>query len=49
MPGELNSVATDFFAALDALDADRMKQMLTEGRPECRRDLATLAARQRRP
>jgi len=30
MPGELNSVATDFFAALDALDADRMKQMLTE-------------------
>jgi len=30
MPGELNSVATDFFAALDALDADRMTQMLTE-------------------
>jgi hypothetical protein len=30
MPGELNSVATDFFAALDALDADRMKQMLAE-------------------
>ena len=30
MPGELNSVATDFFAALDALDADRMRQMLTE-------------------
>jgi ketosteroid isomerase-like protein len=30
MPGELSSVATDFFAALDALDAHRMKQMLTE-------------------
>jgi ketosteroid isomerase-like protein len=30
MPGELNSVATDFFAALDALDADRMTQMSTE-------------------
>ncbi len=30
MPGELSSVATDFFAALDALDADRMRQMLTE-------------------
>ena len=30
MPGQLSSVATDFFAALDALDADRMRQMLTE-------------------
>ena len=30
MPGELINVATDFLAALDALDADRMKQMLTE-------------------
>jgi ketosteroid isomerase-like protein len=30
MPGELSNVATDFFAALDALDADRMSQMLTE-------------------
>jgi len=30
MPGELNSVATEFLTALDALDADRMKQMLTE-------------------
>jgi ketosteroid isomerase-like protein len=30
MPGELTSVASDFFAALDALDADRMRQMLTE-------------------
>jgi ketosteroid isomerase-like protein len=29
MPDELRNVATDFFAALDALDADRMKQMLT--------------------
>jgi ketosteroid isomerase-like protein len=30
MPDELRNVATDFFAAPDALDADRMKQMLTE-------------------
>ena len=29
MPDELRNVATDFFAALDALDADRMKEMLT--------------------
>jgi ketosteroid isomerase-like protein len=29
MPDELTNVATDFFAALDALDADRMKAMLT--------------------
>ena len=29
MPGELTNVATDFFAALDALDADRMMEMLT--------------------
>ena len=28
MPDELRNVATDFFAALDALDADRMKEML---------------------
>lgn len=30
MPHELRNVATEFFAALDALDADRMTQMLTE-------------------
>ena len=30
MPGELTSVAKDFFSALDALDADRMAKMLTE-------------------
>ena len=29
MPDELTNVATDFFAALDALDADRMKEMLS--------------------
>jgi ketosteroid isomerase-like protein len=29
MPDELTNVATDFFAALDALDADRMTEMLT--------------------
>jgi ketosteroid isomerase-like protein len=29
MPDELRNVATDFFAALDALDADRMKEMLS--------------------
>jgi ketosteroid isomerase-like protein len=29
MPDELRNVAIDFFAALDALDADRMKEMLT--------------------
>ncbi len=29
MADELRSVATEFFAALDALDADRMKEMLT--------------------
>jgi ketosteroid isomerase-like protein len=29
MPDELRNVATDFFAALDALDADRMMEMLT--------------------
>jgi ketosteroid isomerase-like protein len=29
MPDDLRNVATDFFAALDALDADRMKEMLT--------------------
>ncbi len=29
MPDELRNVATDFFAALDAFDADRMKEMLT--------------------
>jgi ketosteroid isomerase-like protein len=28
MPDELRNVATDFFAALDALDGDRMKEML---------------------
>ena len=28
MPDELRNVATDFFAALDALDADRMMEML---------------------
>ena len=28
MPDELRNVATDFFVALDALDADRMKEML---------------------
>ena len=29
MPDELRNVATDFFAALDELDADRMKEMLS--------------------
>lgn len=29
MPDDLRNVATDFFAALDALDADRMKEMLS--------------------
>lgn len=29
MPDELRKVATDFFAALDALDADRMMEMLS--------------------
>ena len=29
MPDELRNVATEFFAALDALDADRMKEMLS--------------------
>jgi ketosteroid isomerase-like protein len=29
MPDELRNVAADFFAALDALDADRMMEMLS--------------------
>jgi ketosteroid isomerase-like protein len=29
MPDDLRNVATDFFAALDALDADRMMELLT--------------------
>ncbi|MFI5287505.1 MAG: hypothetical protein ACHQ4F_14455 [Candidatus Dormibacteria bacterium] len=29
MPDELRNVAADFFAALDALDADRMMDMLS--------------------
>jgi ketosteroid isomerase-like protein len=30
MPGELTDVATDFFAALDAMDADRMMQAVAD-------------------